>query len=86
MLIASLSLWERFGIRHVLQAALCGMTEGLVLEYGELPLIYAGGVMSNSLLRRELEKRYGGHFAPPAYSADNAVGIAWLCGYQLGWR
>lgn len=69
-----------------IQAALCGMTEGLVLEYGELPLIYAGGVMSNSLLRRELEKRYGGHFAPPAYSADNAVGIAWLCGYQLGWR
>lgn len=69
-----------------IEAALCGMTEGLLRTYGEMPLVYAGGVMSNTILRRELEKRYGGFFAPPAYSADNAAGIAWLCGYQLGWR
>ena len=35
--------------------------------------------MSNSLLRRELEAAYNGTFAPPAYSADNAAGIALLC-------
>ena len=51
----------------------------LLKEYGPLPLVYAGGVMSNSLLRKELTARYGGAFAPPAFSADNAAGVAFLC-------
>lgn len=62
------------------QTAVEGMTRSLLKEYGSLPLVYAGGVMSNSLLREHLTKEFNGRFAPPAYSADNAVGIAWLCG------
>ena len=54
-------------------------TQALLRVYGNLPVVYAGGVMSNSLLRRELEAAYNGTFAPPAYSADNAAGIALLC-------
>lgn len=60
-------------------AAIDGMTAALLSEYGDLPLVYAGGVMSNTMLRTHLTERYGGRFAPPAYSADNAVGIACLC-------
>ncbi len=60
-------------------AALDVMTAALRSEYGDLPLVYTGGVMSNSLLRERFSQAYGGHFAPPAYSADNAVGIASLC-------
>ena len=60
-------------------AALDGMTGALLAEFGDLPLLYAGGVMSNSLLRARFSEKYGGYFAPPAYSADNAVGIACLC-------
>ncbi len=60
-------------------AALDGMTRALLAHYGDLPLVYAGGVMSNSLLRAKFSESYGGHFASPAYSADNAVGIASLC-------
>ena len=45
--------------------------------YGELPVIYAGGVMSNgyikSLISRKLENVY---FSAPEYSCDNAAGIA----------
>ena len=67
-------------------AALCGMTEALQKEYPGLPLLYAGGVMANSLLRKELTGRYGGAFAPPAFSADNAAGIALLCSLQEGDR
>ena len=54
------------------------MTARLLLEYGELPLLYAGGVMSNSIIKSALVERFGGLFAPPALSADNAAGIAFL--------
>ena len=67
----------RFCLLSVL-AAIDGMTAALRRTYGPLPLLYAGGVMANRLLRAELEKRHGGRFAPPEYSADNAAGIAWL--------
>ena len=60
-------------------AAVSGMTEALLAEYGDLPLVYAGGVMSNQMLKRILTDRFGGRFAPPMYSADNAAGIACLC-------
>jgi len=42
--------------------------------HGDLPVIYAGGVMSSKYIRRTLEKY--GYFADAAYSADNAVGVA----------
>ncbi len=60
------------------EAALTAMTERLLQEYGDLPLLYAGGVMSNSLLKETLTRRFGGAFADPMYSADNAAGVAVL--------
>ena len=45
-----------------------------------LPLVYAGGVMSNAYIRAHIEKNVSdAFFAAPALSADNAVGIAALC-------
>ena len=35
-------------------------------------------------LRRELTARFDGAFAPPAFSADNAAGIAFLCALTDG--
>lgn len=70
-----------FCLRSI-QSALERMTEALLLEYGDLPLIYAGGVMSNTLLKEALTARFGGRFAPPEYSADNAAGIAVLTALQ----
>ncbi len=61
------------------RVAIQGMTEALLQQYGDLPLVYAGGVMSNTLLKEQLSRRFGGRFAPPAFSADNAAGIACLC-------
>ncbi len=60
------------------RAAVTAMTERLLAEHGDLPVVYAGGVMSNAHLRETLGNRFGGLFAPPVYSADNAVGIAVL--------
>ncbi len=61
-----------------IEAAVVAMTKALFEEYGELPLVYAGGVMSNSLLKQTLSAQFGGAFADPIYSADNAAGIAVL--------
>lgn len=57
-------------------AALEQMTALLLEHYGDLPLLYAGGVMSNSLIRKELLRRFSGIFALPDFSCDNAAGTA----------
>lgn len=67
----------RFCLASV-EAAVAAMTEKLLEEYGDLPIVYAGGVMSNSLLKAAFTEHFGGRFAPPVCSADNAVGVAVL--------
>ena len=52
------------------------MTENIIKEFGNLPLVFAGGVMSNSIISKRLSEKYGAHFATPQLSSDNAVGIA----------
>jgi Metal-dependent proteases with possible chaperone activity len=43
-----------------------------------LPIICAGGVMSNKLISAELTSRFDAYFAPPGLSCDNAAGVALL--------
>lgn len=45
-------------------------------QYGKMPLICVGGVMSNSLIRKDLTEKFGACFAMPEFSCDNAVGCA----------
>ncbi len=54
------------------------MTENLLAEVGNIPVLYAGGVMSNSIIKAKLSRRKNTFFAEPAFSADNAAGIALL--------
>lgn len=58
--------------------SLLGITENLIAEYGDMPIIYAGGVMSSKYISGKL-KRDGSYFASAPFSADNAAGIALLC-------
>ncbi|MBO5796872.1 MAG: peptidase M22, partial [Clostridia bacterium] len=67
----------RFCLDYV-RVTVTEMTARLLAEYGDLPVVYAGGVMSNSILREALSSQFGGSFAPPVFSADNAAGIALL--------
>ena len=55
------------------------MTDALLEKHGELPLVYAGGVMSNSIIQNSFKKKYNAAFAEPVFSSDNAAGIAYLC-------
>lgn len=50
----------------------------LLLKYGKLPVVFSGGVMSNKIIRTELQKKYESYFADPQFSADNACGVAVL--------
>ena len=45
-------------------------------QYGQLPVLYAGGVMSNQWMREKLLSAGDVYFAEPAFSCDNAVGAA----------
>ena len=60
-------------------ATLEAMTAALDEKMPGLPIVYAGGVMSNRFLQARLAKRANTYFAAPAFSADNAAGIALLC-------
>lgn len=59
-------------------AALTHMTACVQEAYGEIPVVYAGGVMSNTIIRTAIEAQFGGLFAQPQFSADNAAGVAVL--------
>lgn len=54
------------------------MTGYLLEKYGNLPVLYSGGVMSNSYINSVLSAKYGGIFAKSEFSSDNAAGIALL--------
>lgn len=46
----------------------------------KLPVLFAGGVMSNKIIAQRISAQYEKvYFAKPAFSADNAAGIALLC-------
>lgn len=52
-----------------------GATKAAKKKYGDIPILFSGGVASNSLLR---EMTADGIFAQPKYSTDNAMGTAIL--------
>lgn len=59
-----------------IHSSIKAMTECALSKYGELPVVYAGGVMSNKIIRSRLEKSFDSYFAEPDYSCDNAAGTA----------
>ena len=65
-----------YALRCVCHAVLTA-TEHAQAEYTGLPVVFSGGVASNSLLRQELQK-FNPIFSEPQYSTDNAMGVAVL--------
>ncbi|MBD8989411.1 MAG: DNA-binding protein [Clostridiales bacterium] len=67
---AAYALWcVAYGVFHATQQAL--------KAYPGLPVVFSGGVASNTLLRQVLEP-LNPIFAQPQYSTDNAMGVAVL--------
>ncbi len=91
---ANLSGLENMAIRLYEQTAKPSLVAAFVFDYlgraiemmcdayiekkGRMPFVFAGGVMSNSIIRERLTSRFDAAFAEPSLSCDNAVGIAVL--------
>lgn len=61
-----------------IEQTLIDMCVKILKEYGKMPILFSGGVMSNSIIRNSLTEKLGAYFAEPEFSADNAAGIAVL--------
>lgn len=57
-------------------------TKDALKIYGDLPVVFSGGVSSNSVLRKKMSSM-DAVFGEPVYSTDNAAGIAILA-YKNG--
>ena len=62
---------------------LIAMGEDVQSRVGRTPVLFAGGVMSNRLMRDRLSERFEAYFSEPEFSADNAAGIALLSRRQI---
>lgn len=75
----------RFALLSVINT-INNVTKNALKIYAGLPVVFSGGVASNSLLRQSC-KEFDTVFAAPEYSTDNAMGIAllaWLQGEKYG--
>ena len=70
-----------FALRCV-AGAVYKATENALKEYPGLPVVFSGGVASNSMLRR-LTVQFDPIFSQPQYSTDNAMGVAVLAARAL---
>ena len=74
---------------YVLASVIYGVeqaTKQALEQYPGLPVLCAGGVASNQLLRETMVKTSGAVFAEPRFSTDNAMGVAILTWRQLNMR
>ena len=62
---------------------LCEMTIKIKEKFGNLPIVFSGGVMANNHIKSELLKISDANFASIELSGDNAVGIALLTKLRL---
>ncbi|MGM9676320.1 MAG: DNA-binding protein [Butyricicoccus sp.] len=79
---ASRETVARYAI-DIVSAAVIRATEQAVHKNG-LPVLCAGGVMSNRLLQQRMKDAFGAKFAEPVLSGDNAVGVAVLAAMLSG--
>ena len=83
----AIKLYEKTGDSRAVAAyvfdsvcrTLIKMGEQITDKYGKMPVLFAGGVMSNKYMRAKLSEKFEAYFSEPAFSADNAAGIALLC-------
>ncbi len=68
---------SRYCIDYIM-TALVKMTEYQLLHLGDVPVLFAGGVMSSKVISKNLSEKFGAYFAEPEFSCDNAAGIAYL--------
>jgi len=72
----------RFCIEAICES-LSSMCSALIKEYGEMPVLFAGGVSSSVIIQEKLKDRFNAYFALPKFSQDNAAGVSILANEAL---
>lgn len=70
-----------YGVIRSVGKTLIKVLTKITSETGIKTILFSGGVMGNGIIKEMMRKSLTGcelHFAPPAYSSDNAVGNALL--------
>ena len=62
--------------QYAVMISVRAMADHLEDNFGSLPIIFAGGVMSNRYIADNLAEGREAYFAEPAFSCDNAAGTA----------
>lgn len=61
------------------------MTKHQINRLGEIPIIFAGGVMSNKIIAEKIKSEFKNvFFAEPDFSCDNAYGVCLYGAYKKG--
>ncbi len=63
-------------VLRYIEAVIHKMTEYALEKFGDMPVVYAGGVMSDMLIRNTLLRDFDAYFSEPCFSCDNAAGTA----------
>lgn len=76
-----------YALKYI-EAAIYKMTEYALESIGgkDTPVIYAGGVMSDMLIRKKLSDSFNAYFSEPWYSCDNAAGTAVFAAVKDGFK
>lgn len=77
MLEAGEAPWDvcRFCLEYI-SCTLDEMAARALSFYGQMPVIFSGGVMADEIIKDELRRKYDAYFALPEFSKDNGAGIA----------
>lgn len=67
----------KFCISYI-ASSIGAMLVELKKQYGDLPVVFCGGVSSNTMLQCFFKDKYNAVFSTPEYSTDNAAGAAYL--------
>ena len=70
-------------VMNCIVSCIADATRPALAQYPGLPVVFSGGVASNSMLRERM-REFAPVFAEPQYSTDNAMGIAVLTALQEG--
>ena len=70
-------------VMNCIVSCIADATRTALAQYPGLPVVFSGGVASNSMLRERM-REFAPVFAEPQYSTDNAMGIAVLTALQEG--
>lgn len=70
-------------VMNCIVSCIADATRTALAQYPGLPVVFSGGVASNSILRERM-REFAPVFAEPQYSTDNAMGIAVLTALQEG--